>query len=200
MFIKNGYPIKYFNRVLARFRLSMADSAPVTESESDRDRFKHILKIPFVGSASYDFGNKVKALFLNEFQVEVHPVYSSFKIKSYFSLKSRTPYLYCSNVVYKFTCLCDANLSYIGKTKRHLITRAAEHLDPKKDTKSEVKTHLESCRVCQGANPETDFKILKSCRSDFEARVQEAFLIKKHNPPLNKQLFNKGSLFTIKIF
>ena len=130
----------------------------------------------------------------------MRPVFSSFKVKNYFNLKARTPYLYLANVVYEFRCLCDTNLSYIGKTKRHLLTRAKEHLTLESSSNSEVKAHLESCNVCRGAVPETHFRILKECRNDYETRVQEAFLIKKHNPRLNKQLFNKGAFFTLKVF
>ena len=122
------------------------------------------------------------------------------KVRSYFNLKSRTPYLLCSKVVYLFTCLCDANFTYIGKTKRHLSTRAKEHLSLHTTQRSEVKTHLESCGPCREATPEVNFRILKSCRTDFETRVQEAWMIKKHNPKLNKQLLNKGSHFTLKLF
>ena len=32
-----------------------------------------------------------------------------------------------SNVVNQFTCLRDANSTYIGKTIRHLVTRVREH-------------------------------------------------------------------------
>ena len=179
---------------------SLSESKSNKDSDSDRDTFRNIIKIPFVGEASHEFGNKLKSLFDHEFQVPVRPVFSSYKIKNYFNLKARTPFLFCSNVVYEFKCLCDANLSYIGKTKRHLLTRAMEHLTLGGDCKSEVKTHLESCHVCRGAVPETHFRILKKCRSDYETRIHEAFLIKKHNPRLNKQLFNKGAFFTLKVF
>ena len=38
-----------------------------------------------------------------------------------------TPKQLVSNVVYKFTCRHDAETFYIGKTKRHFITRVEEH-------------------------------------------------------------------------
>ena len=201
MFLNNGYPLHYFNKVLRKFTDSLSESGTSNKDpDSDSDSFKNIIKIPFVGEPSYDFANKLTCLFWNEFQVSVHPVFSSLKVRSYFNLKSQTPYLLCSRVVYQFTCLCDANMSYIGKTKRHLITRAREHLTLGGIKQSEVKAHLESCGVCRAAKPDTDFRILKSCRTDYQARVQEALLIKKLNPRLNKQLFNKGSFFTLKLF
>ena len=47
------------------------------------------------------------------------------KIKNFFSLKCPrpTPKLLKANVVYKFDCLCDINIFYIGKTKRHLANK-----------------------------------------------------------------------------
>ena len=50
---------------------------------------------------------------------------------NFFSLKCPTPKLLKANVVYKFDCLCDINISYIGKTKRHLATRIKEHRSEK---------------------------------------------------------------------
>ena len=71
------------------------------------------------------------------------PLFSSFKVSNYFSLKSQTPRILTSNVVYKFTCLCDTNLTYIGKTKRHLVVRKSEHLEfESKEPKSEIKVRL----------------------------------------------------------
>ena len=40
---------------------------------------------------------------------------------SYFNLKFPLPALFCSNVVYKYTCSCDKNTSYIGMTTRQLF-------------------------------------------------------------------------------
>ena len=55
-------------------------------------------------------------------------VFNSCKVKSYFSLKSKTPSFLSGNVVYKYTCQRDADRSYIGETARYLIERAGEHL------------------------------------------------------------------------
>ena len=54
-------------------------------------------------------------------------LFTSFKVKNYFSLKCRTPLPLLANVVYKFKCLRNANNIYIGKTIRHLATRVKEH-------------------------------------------------------------------------
>ena len=52
----------------------------------------------------------------------LYPFTNHFKIGRYFQLKSSTPLALCSNVVFKFTCLCDMNLTHYGMSTRHLIT------------------------------------------------------------------------------
>ena len=68
----------------------------------------------------------------------------------FFSLKCKTPFPYSSNVVYKFSCLRDADCSYIGQTKRHLVTRVNEHLSLQRpQPQSEIKSHIYRCNACQ---------------------------------------------------
>ena len=46
-----------------------------------------------------------------------------------------------SNVIYKFSCSCDANHTYIGKTKRHSCVRCLEHVGIEDKTPSAIKDH-----------------------------------------------------------
>ena len=71
-------------------------------------------------------------------------------------MKCPTPKLLKANVVYKFDCLCDINISYIGKTKRHLATRIKEH----RSEKSAIGQHFRHVN-------ENQFKILSTGNSDF---------------------------------
>ena len=105
-----------------------------------------------------------------------------------------------ANVVYKYTCLCDTNITYIGKTKRHLAVRCSEHLVlGNKEPKSEVESHLSKCDPCKSSSLD-NFEVLQKCKNDFEAKINEAIFINKQNPRLNKNLFNKGSLYTLKVY
>ena len=84
------------------------------------------------------------------FKIYLHVEISSCLLvySNYFSLKSQTPKLLESNVVYIFSCLCDTNLTYIGKTKRYLVGRSLEHLKFEKAApKSEIKEYLKKCLV-----------------------------------------------------
>ena len=165
------------------------------------------VKIPFIGPASIKFGKSLSSIFKETFGLRLVPVFKSHKVKSHFNLKCRTPLPLCSNVVYKFQCLCDTNNSYIGVTSRPFCIRVDEHLNLTKRSSSEadsaINKHLDSCQKCfEGTrtNQFQQFQILRHCTSPYTAKIQEALMIKRHNPKLNIQQFNKGASFTLKIY
>ena len=125
-------------------------------------------------------------------------VFTSFKVKYYFSLKSSTPLPLLANVVYRFQCLCDANQVYFGKTLRHLATRVKEHGNSK--LKSAVSNHLKICSYCREDFSCKMFDVIGFGRNDMEITIKEALLIKSKRPNLNKQLFMNGSSFVLNIF
>ena len=91
--------------------------------------------------------------------------------------------------------------AYIGMSTRHLSTRLGEHLGFQLKTESSVKEHIMSCDICSNSKFNVNsFKIIKKCNSNFETKIHEALLIKKHNPKLNRQLFANGSSFLLNIF
>ena len=113
--------------------------------------------------------------------------FRSFKVGNCFQLKCSTPTALSSNVVYKFSCPCDTAKYY--DTTRHLITRAHEHLNLNSIAKSAIKDQKYSCSHCSKTDlPVSNFEIIKKCNISFEAKNQEALLIKKFNP-LNRQLY-----------
>ena len=76
-------------------------------------------------------------------------------------------------------------------TSRHLGTRARKHLNLADiNTKSAIKDHLYDCHKCSSMKHSVEsFKVLKKCITKYDTKFQEAFLIKKLNPKLNKQLY-----------
>ena len=93
-----------------------------------------------------------------------------------------------SNVVYKFACSYDMNVTYVGTTTRHLSVRVGEHLHSKKN--SAVLKHINVCQPCKDNKHLFDnFSILITCNTQFSTKIQEALLIKKHNPKLNTQSY-----------
>ena len=104
--------------------------------------------IPYLESESRRFIKNLTKIIKNKINVNIVPVYKSFKIGRYLQLKSNTPLALCSNVVYKFTCSCDMNLTYYGMSTRHLITRVREHLDFNSIQRSAIMDHILSCGIC----------------------------------------------------
>ena len=123
-------------------------------------------------------------------------VFTSLKVKNYFSLKCRTPLPLVANVVYKFQCLRDADCIYIGKTMRHLAMRVGEH----GTSASAIHDHLENCLDCKKSFSCNSFSVLDKGKSDFEITVKETLHIKACHPKLNRQLHSQGSSFLLKIF
>ena len=142
------------------------------------------------------FGRKIRAIFRKYYAIDVRIVFVSFKVKKYFSLKRRTPLPLLTNVVYKFQCLRDANQIYIGKTMRHLVTRAREH----GHSPSAIHSHLELCETCRKDFSCNLFSVLDTGKNDFEITIKEALHIKSKKPKLNKQLCTQGSSFLLNIF
>ena len=197
MFKLNSYPISYFNKVLDSFR----NPSVTQNNDNDEDANYVLIKIPFIGEQSYTLSKRIKNIIESANNCKVRIIFSSFKIRNYFSLKAKTPYHLLSNVVYKFTCQCDTETTYIGKTKRHLIIRGMEHLALSNVySNSEVKSHLKTCNACYSNMSIDNFKIIKKCSNNFTSIIHEALLIRKLSPSLNKQIFTNGQLYTLKIF
>ena len=145
--------------------------------------------------------NRLSALIKNKYNLKISPIYKTFKVANYFQLKSKTPVALCSNVVYKFSCSCNTNKTYIGMSSRHLITRVREHLNFKSLQDSAIKDHILSCGKCSNNRfNENKFIIIRKCKSEFCSKIHEALLIKKLSPKLNRQMFANGASYLLNIF
>ena len=71
-----------------------------------------------IGHPSIAFARKLRQSFKRLYNVNLQCSFNATKINNFFSLKYSTPKSFKANVVYKFNCLCDINISYIGKTKK----------------------------------------------------------------------------------
>ena len=129
-----------------------------------------LLCFPFFGKSSVRFGRNLTSIICKKFNVRVKVVYSTFKLKSYFRLKSLSPSYLLSNVVYHYKCMNDScSDSYVGYTSRHLFERCNEHLDISSSKQSEIKDHIRQCNVCQGLCADyTDFAILRKCKDAID--------------------------------
>ena len=202
MFSSNGYPSSLFNKTVDRFLSNRNPTDTSSEENDDENDAKLLLKVPFVGNSSVNFGKKISSLIKDKFNLDVNVIYETCKVGNFFSLKSQTPKALMSNVVYKYTCKLDANISYLGKTKRHLITRVVEHGDLNAgEKKTAVASHIAECLTCkQNKTCLDDFEIVKHCKNDFETKIHEALLIRKFRPKINVQLYNSGASFLLKVY
>ena len=101
----------------------------------------HYFKLPYIGNLSHHIKNKLSKL-CKEFCKEnfnIKLVFSSFKIKNYFSYKDSISNDLKSFLIYKFTC-ASCSSSYIGETCRHFKTRIEEHT--KKYNRSHIFKHF----------------------------------------------------------
>ena len=168
MFFSNGYSNSFFDKVFQKF-LGKQNSSILTPSEDVVN-----LIIPYVGEASHKFAKQMTTLFGDTYNVKLFPVFKSCKIGDFFSLKCDTPLSYSTNVVYQFNCLRDAGCSYIGQTKRYLLTRVKEHLSLHKPGGPQSENHIFKCPIFQKQFLSIEnFKILKKCKSSYDTRIQE---------------------------
>ena len=131
MFIANTYPVKFIDNVINVFYRKSEASNETDPSVSDEDQPPYILlRVPYFGKCSVKFARSLTKIICNNFNVQVRVVYSTFKVKSYFRLKSLSPLYLSSNVVYRYKCMNDScSDSYVGYTTCHLFERCNEHLN-----------------------------------------------------------------------
>ena len=116
----------------------------------DESKF-HYFKLLYIGNLSHHIKNKLSKLCkeICEENFKIKLVFSSFKVKNYFSYKDSIPNDVKSFVVYKFTC-ASCSSSYIGETS-HFKNRIEEHI--KKDKKSHIFKHLHSTALSHPTIP-----------------------------------------------
>ena len=190
---------QFFDKMLRKF---LALSSHHTEENKNSDECETcFLKVPYIGPASKQFTKSLSELVYREFGLKLMVVYDIFKINRYFQLKTESLHALYSNVVYQFRRSCDTNLAYVGKTTRHLAARACENLVSAAPHKSAIRDHIRACATCRKEKYTVNsFQSLKSCRAEYETKIQEALLIKKLNPKLNKQLYAEIASFLLSIF
>ena len=192
---QNAYPDYFINSIISKFTLDHQIDENQFKQNKGTNTQKHqlvvtelddvYLNIPYIGKPSEKLHRKIHHRMRN-YNLCVKAAYSTVKVSSYFSLKSKCSDLFDSNVVYKFTCSRDENVSYIGETQRQLFRRISEHSDKTSD--SPVFDHLFNCRDCQNtSNITTRFSIIQHSNK-FNVRSLEAILINKLAPRLNIQL------------
>ena len=132
MFNVNGYPSCLFESCVNKFLNSKCQYTAENVST---------VRIPYIGQSSFIFKKKLQTIFKKCLDIDINCIFYSHKIAYHFFLEHKTPQPLLSNVIYQFKCLRDVSLSYIGKTKRHLVTWVKEHASGE----SAISEHLLIC-------------------------------------------------------
>ena len=188
---KNAYPRSLLDQ-LARQFFDKYSSVRVPIVTVPKQNLTVVL--PYLGSVS----NKVK-LRLKSLAKQFLPsanILVVFKprprLSSLLQFKDKLPNYLLSGAIYKYTC-SSCNATYIGKTKRHIRHRFAEHAGRspltgklvKGQQSTTVRDHMLVCntQVC----PE-DFKIIGTDgNNNLSLKVKESLFIMKERPDLNIQ-------------
>ena len=140
----------------------------------------HYSKLPYIGHLSHHIKNKLLKLckeFCKE-NADIKLVFTSIKIKNFFSYKDLSPGDLKSFLVYKFTC-ANCISSYVGKTCCHSKTRMdwGTYKNNKKNNKSHIFKHLHSTATCFDSYHSLFFKIIGKANSKFSLKIKEALYI-----------------------
>ena len=148
-------------------------------------------KLPYLGDISKSTKGKLKELCMNYCKdLNITISFTTCKIGSFISSKSKSPDYLKSFVVYLYKCgSCNAN--YVGRTKRHFSVRIKEHLG--KDKNSHIYKHINSNDNCKMASNESSFRIVDKANTDYQLQLKEAMHIQWIAPSINKQ-FNHVSI------
>ena len=192
IFRKNQYPQHFFDRCTKIFLDRKLNPDTVVKIEKQ----KLIVSLPFVGRYSNILKKKLSALasshLISDFKICV--VWKSDRVvRNFFPFKDKLPVHLCSKFLYRFKC-DGCNSIYIGKSKRHFLIRAYEHLglsyrtnkkytyNPANSNNTTVLNHINQKSTCKGTLD--SFEIIGRARNDFFLRIKESLLIKKIKPTL----------------
>ena len=102
------------------------------QRKKDPTQKKILIRLPFLGALSVQIRNELK-FFLHKHTDDKASLYINdalSKIGENFRFKDKQPLLMKSGIVYKLTCSCGS--TYIGQTRRNLLSRIKGHATSKK--------------------------------------------------------------------
>ena len=205
LLLKNQYPIKLIQTKINKFleaynidNLTFKQNQITnskTKKNSENENFSYFTTM-YVGNCSLKFHKRITSIF-EKHNVVIKPAYTSKKVSDYFNNKSKCSEAFDANVIYKYTCSVEPNISYIGETSRQMFRRIADHKGI--DKNSAIFDHLFNCEHCQNSDITSNFKVLKRCKKS-DLYSLESMLIEEHHPKLNTQVASKGKAITLSIY
>jgi hypothetical protein len=189
-FKKIGYPKNILDKITSNFMEKIhAQNKTIKNKTSDLTRKSIFVSLPYIGAPTGRVRTKLKLLIKKLSPYTKHRIvfYNHFTIDCLFkkALKPIVPSLQRNNVVYMIGCKqCKA--SYIGKTKRKLVTRLCEHRAALKGRG--FSSLAEHCFSTSHNIDWDNVSIITTDLHDYRLIYKESFAIKKHKPSLNDNL------------
>ena len=188
---KNAFPLHFIDSCVYKFLIKLFVKRNSVQTQSDKKVVR--ISLPYLGVISIQLMKRLRDIYRSCYpQIKLNIVFSSkHRLKSGFLFKDAIPKDINSLILYKYSCgVCTD--TYVGKTKRHFIVRAYEHLgislrtnksfSYQKDTATEVRKHIHDCGHVSSID---NFEIIGRASNDFYLRIKESLLIKKWKPSLN---------------
>ena len=162
---------------------------------------KKVIKIslPFMGKDSLKIKGKLVSLAKTYFPCcKIQVIFNSGnRLGRFFNFKDKVPLNVRSLILYRFTCSSCNSASYIGKTKRHFLVRAFEHMgislitgkkysfNPNNINNTAILNHI-NCNTCNATLD--NFRVIGSASNDYHLCLKERLLIQLHKPNLNTNI------------
>ena len=186
---KNLFPLVLIKRVMNDYMARVPSTNSTEDMNPDVETpviDKRFYKLPYLGEVSPKTNRALMHLIKRccSETIDARFVFDTFKIGKYFSAKDPIPRSLRSHVVYHFSC-AGCNTCYIGKTARHYLTRADEHL--RTDLTSAIYKHLDNNPHCKRKCNTDCFSILDNAQTSFSLGVKEALYVAEKKPALNIQ-------------
>ena len=185
--LRNMYPKRLLEKCIKKYLDKRFEKLSHENKDGENNENKDIkyITLPYLGYFSNYAKKRIKNL-VKQFcdnKLNIQLVFTTCKLKSYFSNKDRLPMEFTSRVIYKFKC-AGCNASYVGRTHCHFDTRCEQHL--KTDSNSHILKHIKIKNECKKSD-KTSFKIIDRANSDYALAIKEGIHIKWQEPTLNTQ-------------
>jgi len=185
--LRNMYPKRLLEKCIKKYLDKRFEKLSHENKDCENNENKDIkyITLPYLGYFSNYAKKRIKNL-VKQFcdnKLNIQLVFTTCKLKSYFSNKDRLPMEFTSRVIYKFKC-AGCNASYVGRTHCHFDTRCEQHL--KTDSNSHILKHIKIKNECKKSD-KTSFKIIDRANSDYALAIKEGMHIKWQEPTLNTQ-------------
>lgn len=191
--MKNQFPEKLLDSIITNFVSKQTSQTAVSDDIHTVPKKELLLVLPYLGhEGSRKLNRNLTSLISKVYpQVDLRFCFrTTVRIANLFRFKDTIPKRFKSFVVYGVHCTdCDA--FYVGKTKRHLITRFKEHTDVRKPTAVTEHVMRNNHNVIFD-----DVEVIEQGKTDKELLIKESLTVKRLKPVMN----NNVASFPLEIF